>query len=515
MRTSQNGEEQYELAIPRPESLIESLRSVGYSLPTALADIVDNSIAASAKTIWINFHWAGQYSAITILDDGDGMSLARLFEAMRPGTQSPLEIRSPRDLGRFGLGLKTASFAQCRSLTVASKEQGTGLAVWRWDLDYVEHHREWRLLRGMDKQGEHFRSDIESMPQGTLVLWRKLDRLVDDRPSSDDTAHESFQNVIAEAKEHLCMTFHRFLSGEARQIDAPLRIFVNGTTAEHALKPWDPFLKNHPATQRSPVEIIGDGEGEVRVQGFVLPHRDKLTEDENQQAAGPKGWNAQQGFYIYRNDRILVPGDWLRLGRSRIFQKEEHHRLARLSIDISNAQDFDWSLDVKKSTARPPAMIRDRLTDLAEAMRKRAREVFFHRGEYGPRPNPDQPFPFQRPWTAAERGGHNVYRINRSHPLISGVMKKLGPLSADVDAVLRLVEETVPVERIWLDTAETPGEHAVPYEGLDEAIVWGDIKRTQELLRAAGHTSNAAIEYLRVLEPFNRYPHLVARLEES
>jgi hypothetical protein len=332
---------------------------------------------------------------------------------------------------------------------------------------------------------------------------------------SHDTAQRNFHNLLTEVKEHLSMTFHRFLSGEAAQNGAPLRIFVNGGTASNQLKPWDPFLKTHPATQKSPVEIIGEGTAQVRVRGFVLPHRDKLTEKENLWAAGHKGWNAQQGFYIYRNNRILVPGDWLRLGRNRIFQKEEHHRLARLSIDISNAQDFDWALDVKKSIARPPAMIRQRLTDLAEAIRKRAREVFFHRGEYGSRPRPDQPFPFQRPWNTSERAGRNVYNINRGHPLISEVIKRLGPLATDVEAVLRLVEETVPIERIWLDTAETPGEHAIPYEGLDEAVVWGDIKRTHELLRAAGHTSKAAVAYIRVLEPFNRYPYLVAKLEEG
>jgi hypothetical protein len=305
------------MAIPRPDALIESLRSVGYSLPTALADIVDNSIAASAKTIWITFHWSGQHSAITVLDDGHGMSQTKLFEAMRPGTLSPLETRSPKDLGRFGLGLKTASFSQCRSLTVASREQGGPMAVWRWDLDYVERHREWRLLRGMSREAEQLRGDIESLPHGTLVIWQKLDRLVDDRPASDDTAHRNFLNLITDAKEHLSMTFHRILSGEARQSSGPLRIFVNGSTAEHRLKPWDPFLKNYPATQRSPVEVIGEGNTEVRVQGFVLPHRDRLTEDEGRRAAGPAGWNAQQGFYIYRNDRILVPGDWLRLGRLR------------------------------------------------------------------------------------------------------------------------------------------------------------------------------------------------------
>jgi len=508
-------EDSYELATPRPDALVESLRSVGYSLSTALADIVDNSIAASSRTVWITFHWAGQESAITVLDDGDGMSQARLVEAMRPGTQSPLDERHPRDLGRFGLGLKTASFSQCRNLTVASKERGGMVAARRWDLDYVTRHREWRLLGGVDEEAKRFCSEIESMSHGTLVIWRKLDRIVDWRPASDDAAQRRFHGLVDEVREHLAMTFHRFLSGDTVRSDASLRIFVNGSSPEHELRPWDPFVRAHPATQRTPVEVIGEGRSEVRVQGFVLPHRDRLTEDEARRAGGPRGWTAQQGFYVYRNDRILVAGDWLRLGRGRMLQKEEHYRLARLSIDISNAQDFEWELDVKKSNGRPPVMIRERLTDLAEATRRRAREVFFHRGVLGGRPGAETPLPLQKAWIASERKGRNVYRINRNHPVVAEVLKRLGPLAADVDVMLRMVEETVPVERIWLDVSEAPGEHAVPYEGLDATLVAADLRKAYQLLRAAGVSAAAAIGQLRGLEPFNRYPDLVSGLEEG
>src|SRR5262249_19850952 len=144
---------------------------------------------------------------------------------MRPGSKSPLEARSPRDLGRFGLGLKTASFSQCRSLTVASKRAGEATAIWRWDLDYVERHQEWRLLNGVDKAAEHLSRCVDSMSQGTLVLWRKLDRVVDDRPMSDPAAQEHFHYLISEVREHLAMTFHRFMAGESALMDGPLRIF--------------------------------------------------------------------------------------------------------------------------------------------------------------------------------------------------------------------------------------------------------------------------------------------------
>ena len=126
---------------------------------------------------------------------------------------------------------------------------------------------------------------------------------------------------------------------------------------------------------------------------------------------------------------------------------------------------------------------------------------------------PGDALPLQRPWTAVLRAGHNTYKVNRDHPLVSGVLKRLGPLKDDVDDMLRLIEETVPIERIWLDTAETPGNHAIPYEGLNETVVWNDIKRTFEILRAAGKSTPVAIQYLRALEPFNRYAYLIKRLE--
>jgi hypothetical protein len=135
----------YEIASPKPAALIESLRSIGYNLPTAIADIVDNSITAGARRVNVNCYWAGANSWIAICDNGDGMSEGKLQEAMRPGSESPLERRSEKDLGRFGLGLKTASFSQARRLTVFSRA-GSCLSVREWDLDYVEKWNEWRLL---------------------------------------------------------------------------------------------------------------------------------------------------------------------------------------------------------------------------------------------------------------------------------------------------------------------------------------------------------------------------------
>src|SRR4051812_18044856 len=147
--TSSVGPEAYDLAEPFAPAMIESLRAFGYNLPTAIADLLDNSITAGARNIWLNFFWDGAESYLTICDDGQGMTRKELFDAMRPGSRNPLEVRGQGDLGRFGLGLKTASFSQCRRLTVKSKVEGGRASTRCWDLDYVNQTNEWRLLRAI------------------------------------------------------------------------------------------------------------------------------------------------------------------------------------------------------------------------------------------------------------------------------------------------------------------------------------------------------------------------------
>jgi hypothetical protein len=501
----------YEISAPKPCALVESLRSVGYSLPTAIADIVDNSIAAHAKNVWIDFHWAGPDSWISIVDDGDGMNEKTLTDAMRPGSANPLDSRKPDDLGRFGLGLKTASFSQCRKLSVWSRCAEGNAAGRSWDLDYVANHDEWRLLKvAAPRRLEPF-NHLIGLRSGTLVLWEQLDRAVDNSPSSSAEAHQRFLQLIDDVHAHLAMIFHRYLEGTASARRGALRISVNGRSEAHAVQPWNPFaISGAPSSKETPTEAMSFGGHRVSVRGYVLPHKDRLSQEQLQAGSGPQGWVAQQGFYIYRNDRIIVPGDWLRLGRGRPWAKEEQYKLARLSVDIPNVMDEDWGLDIKKSTARPPAAIRERLTDLAEAVRKDARQLFAHRGEYGPRPDAPKAV-IERPWTAISRSGRNVYVINRKHPLIAQVICRLGTLVEHVKPMLRLIEETVPVERIWLDAAESPDSHALPYEGQDEDTVLADIRLARDFLAESLKTRESLRTYLLATEPFRRFPHLVDR----
>lgn len=197
-------------APPRAAALVESLRGLGYSTSTAIADIVDNSIAAGAGTVEIRFHWAGEASWISILDNGGGMSAEGLDSAMRLGDRNPLDERKPGDLGRFGLGLKTASFSQARSLTVASRRAGAAIGCLRWDLDALAASTDdgWYLLEGPQEGSENLLAPLDPCSSGTLVLLEKLDRLVTPGFGSDD-----FLEVIERLEQHLAMTFHRYLEG--------------------------------------------------------------------------------------------------------------------------------------------------------------------------------------------------------------------------------------------------------------------------------------------------------------
>jgi hypothetical protein len=492
----------YEIAEPKPAVLIESLRSVGYTLATAVADIIDNSIAAKGKNIAIDFLWAGKDSRIGIVDDGAGMSESQLLEAMRPGSKHPLEQRSPEDLGRFGLGLKTASFSQCRCLTVISKVKGGVPHSRCWNLDYVTETKQWRLIKEPPAVAQIWLERLSAAKSGTAVVWSDLDRITGGENTGDAAAHTRFNDAINQVSRHLSMVFHRFMEA------GDLRITVNDRSKK--LTPWNPFLEQHPATDKTPVERILHGETHVEFRGFVLPHKDKLTDPEFAEAAGPLGWNAQQGFYVYRNRRLLVSGDWLRLGRPNPWTKEEQFKLARIRLDITNQRDGDWQLDVKKSTATPPAQVRARLTDLAGSLRSRARGVFVHRGLYGPRSG--APKEIERPWISAIRGKRRVYSINRKHPLVAAVLESAGSGLKEIESMLRVLEETVPVQQIWLDTAEDRADQALPYEDVGFDVLRGDLRVLFGLLRKSGINAATAKERLRVMEPFNRYPKLVAEL---
>jgi hypothetical protein len=486
-------------APPRASAMLESLRGLGYSPATALADIIDNGIAARARNIRISFVWHGCDSCITISDDGQGMTEQQLDRAMRLGELSPRDLRDPGDLGRFGLGLKTASFSQCRRLTVASCRDGS-LSCLHWDLDLLANSPDgrWRLMEGPASGTQRFLDQLATQGTGTLVIWSALDRIVP--PGSTE---QDFLDLIDRVERHLSMVFHRYLG-----VSPGLTIELNGRT----IAPWDPFLTASMATWRSPVERIASEGGIVEVQCFVLPHRDRLTSREYQDAAGPEGWTAQQGSYVYRNRRLLVAGSWLGLGPGRPWTKEEAHRLARIRLDIPNSADEGWSIDIRKSTARPPLALRERLTRLADDTRSRARRVFAQRGQVASANSG----PVTPAWKAIRTTDSMQYRIDEEHPAVQMVLENAGALRGEIRAMLRVIEETVPVQRIWLDTAESR-EVARNGFALASPEEIAEVASTlyRNLVVRKEMSPELARARLLATEPFNQYPGIVAALPDE
>ncbi|WP_245701534.1 ATP-binding protein [Franzmannia pantelleriensis] len=458
--------------------MLESLRAYGYSLNSAVADLIDNSITASAKNIWITLRWKGECSWISIRDDGVGMNEEQLSRAMIAGSQSPLDRRERHDLGRFGLGLKTASLSLARVLTVVSKEEKNSLAIRRWDLDYIaeENTDQWRLLKSAREGSREKLKDFESQRSGTVVLLENLDNLCAGTLEKSPADRNEFYHKIDSLNDHLGMIFHRFLSTSTR-----LRIFINGESEAHLVKPWDPFYSKHKATEPKPKLQIPFGETVTDVQGFILPHKDMLTPAEYEEAGGPLGWNSHQGFYIYRADRLLVSGSWLGLrdGISK-WRAEEHYKLARIRIDITNEMDNDWKIDVKKSLAIPPHNVALSLVRYASTVRAEARDVFAHRGKYGKRKRNEK---VGKVWLSKQLRGQNTYRLNREHPVIRTFFENIRGRRDEAEAIFRLIEETVPVEQIWLDSAESPEMRSSPFGSAPEKEVIDAARTFLEMLQ--------------------------------
>jgi hypothetical protein len=476
-------------AEPEASSLIETFRAIGYSIETAVADIIDNSISAGAKNIWVDYDWKGPDTIFWVMDDGGGMEGEELIQAMRPGSVSPLVERRKNDLGRFGLGLKTASFSQCRKFCLISKKDNSEVDFWSWDLDFVNQIKSWRLIKYCPEQA-FFEEKLSQINSGTVVVWWDIDRLTKGTSVDSEASKSKFLETMDKVKKHLSMVFHRF-------IEDGLTIYFR----DRKIKSWDPFMFGAEGLQSKPDTFLE--QGNIRIKGFVLPHRSKISAEQYEIGKGPKdSWTAHQGFYVYRNKRLLVAGDWLGL-----FKREVHYDLCRILIDLPNNFDDDWQIDIKKSVARPPSKFKDQILSVAKEVRNQAVEVYRHKGKVLKRKLAvDDYSPF---WEERVRHGKRFYRVNRAHPILEELLLKSGELKKDIEKVLQFIEETIPVPLITLQESEDEKPHAQPFEGIDHMA----IKETMEDLfitfKEAGFSIENAKARVLNTEPFNFYPEYI------
>ena len=477
---------------PVAPTLIESTRAIGYSLEAAIADIIDNSIAAKATNVSISFFpLHGAY--ISILDNGIGMNAEELTRAMQYGSQNPLDDRDETDLGRFGLGLKTASLSQCRMLTVVSKKEGR-VEIRRWDIDFVKATGQWSLISLSD--GDKVNDipnihELDKVDSGTLVVWQNLDRM----EAGTIDFSKSMGKQIDIVREHLSLVYHRYLLGESG-IER-LTVSINGVQ----LEPSDPFLmKKSDQTMQEETYLIHGSL--IKVQPFILPHISKMTAAEIKMAGGKDGLRKLQGFYVYRNKRLLVWGTWFRMMR-----KGELSKLARIRVDIPNSLDDLWTLDIKKSSAMPPEEVRANLANIIDKIGQRSKVKFTKRGKLE---TDDSKVHLWNRMKANDGGFY--YEINRTHPMVTVLEKELDSNKNSLNALLSQIERSLPLNQLYIDLNND--EHISNEQLQNNAEIE---KALREMLPDSftGEEKIAFLDSVSSISPYNKYQKVIEKLKKE
>lgn len=481
-----------EEVVPPEPQLMESMRAVGYTLEAAIADLIDNSITAEASNVEVHFATEPR-DYVVVLDDGRGMTADEARQGMRLAGTSPAAERSPHDLGRFGLGLKTASLSQCRDLVLVSKKANDTCAF-QWNLDHLERTRSWSLIR-LDpaeiKELPHA-DQLDKLASGTLILWRDLDRF---RAQAGDGSGP-LDAAMTSVKEHLALVFHRFLAGEHGR---DFSITIN----HNPLEEIDPFLIAHRSTLKGPPEPFTVEGQTIDVQAFTLPLLNKLSTADRQRAMVPGRLRESQGFYIYRAMRLVIWGTWFR-----ILPKDDLAKLARVRVDVPNTLDHLWALDIKKSAALPPPEVKMRLKRVADRIIKPSRSVYLYRGR--PEPSHDA---LTRTWQLVHDRESFRYTVNRDHPMIAALGADMEPQKQrQMGDLLTLLESTYPAEDLFnrlsqdeVRMSPTPDNSWL----FDRAVeIWSEWRHVQP-------DPERFITSLMTTEPFNQATDPEALLREA
>lgn len=413
---------------PNPGNLLFAIRSIGYSFSTAVADIIDNSISAKANKIYIYSEVQG-HPYFCFLDNGTGMTDAELSNAMLLG--SARKNSDAFDLGRFGLGLKSASLSQCRRFSVLTKKAGS-ISAMAFDIDEIEKWKQWRLFVLSPEQYRKLPQyeKLKDLEHGTLVVWENFDKI----EKSSKNFEISFRKLVSAAKSHVEYVFHRFYDS--------IDIYFN----EQRIEKRDPFLKDSYGRQQEgrplPIQV---GDQIVTITPYTLPYSNSLSEEEKQLLGKPRSIYDEQGLYLYRNKRLIAWGSWFYTE-----VRSELNKLARVQVDIPSALDDIWMLDVKKSSAKIPDIIKEPIRIAVNDSTTRSRGTLRHPGtkEVGTKFNV---------W---ERllSPDNVsvsYRLNRKNPLLNALMSRLDSTEVSLlENFIRQVESFIPKTNIHHDECQ-------------------------------------------------------------
>ena len=484
---------------PTADVLMTSMRAMGYSFESAIADIIDNSISAHAHEVILHFPVDPSECYVAICDNGYGMTKSELFDAMKYGSEAKRAGRSDDDLGRFGLGLKAASLSQCRKLTVISKKDGK-VSAYIWDLDVIEEKRDWYVVECAAKQISEIRfaDYLDNLDSGTVVLWENFDLM----EKSTGNVYGALSTHMTETSDYLSLIFHRFLN---RNDKSAVRIKINN----FQLEGFDPFLENHNKTNiRREIRImIPDSEGKdqaVYVQPYILPFQKDLSPEDKKRSGGIENYRSKQGFYIYRNERLIVWGTWFNRHR------DELTKYARIRVDIPNTLDDIWGIDIKKQSATIPPSIRKRLTKAVDDAMDRSVQKQTYRGRVA-KVDEDMDYVWDR---VSLREGLFTYRINRDSKVFDLIKEKINEDALPyLDMLLEEIESNIPFQQIYIDKSQNVIDEEVTDERKADVEAKADVM-VKLALGAGAADVNGVIDRLFLSEPFSNFPELKDTLKE-
>ena len=437
--------------LPDPVRMVEGLRDTGYQFNTAVADVIDNSIAADATfvDVHLNMDFRGNIT-LEIYDDGIGMDRNELINAMKYGSNPR---PSPASLGKFGLGLKTASTAFCRRLSVISRNTADSpLVRATWDLDHVRDSNKWELLIDVptEQEKEAFHAAIGD-GKGTLVLWQKVDRLLKNYSNNAGApAKKALIKIVQDLRDHLSMVYQRFLDAHDTRART-LAMRLNG----EEIQPWDPFCKmeSQVASEDTPEVELTDGNiARFSMKAYVLPRKEEFSSEDVAKAARIS--NANQGIFVYRENRLIHGPDWLRM-----FSKEPHFSLLRIEFSFDHLLDDAFQIDIKKSQIILNEALYDHILDFLTPPRRAAEEVY-RKGR-------------KAKTTEVAKTAHDS--SNRNISSKEGEMSKPAIQSIDeVAGEAELVNTQGPVRlKLKITTAAKPLEvHVQPVDSIDDGLLW-------------------------------------------
>ena len=486
--------------IPKASTLMGSLRSIGYSFEAAIADIIDNSISAHASNVHIFFPLNPlDIMAVGILDDGDGMDKEYLFEAMRYGSSASEDKRAEDDLGRFGMGLKSASLSQCRILTVVSYD-GINLNAYTWDYSYILEKQDWIIkeLTSFEIDKLPYINHLKVQCKGTLVIWQDFDVLY---KSSDGQIFETLNDLRTTVEESVALIFHRYLSSTGKD---QLNIYIN----KLLVSALDPFLENHPKTtfKKEKDIAINDSNGIeqlIHIKPFVLPFATDLKDKDKKLIGGIENLRSKQGFYIYRNKRLIIWGTWFGMNK-----RAELTKNARIRVDIPNTLDDIWSIDIMKQKASIPKRILNQLrTTVMDALEVSVRQQNYR----GRTHNIDLNIDYI--WDRKEgRNNMYYYEINRNSKVFKFVRDHINDDDyMYLDLLVKEIERNIPTHQMYLDKSNESIYVEEDKSRIEDVIQIG-ISMGSMMLKFREEPVEVIVDDLMKSEPFCHYPNIKNQL---